>query len=269
MHKNVSFKDDRSSQLAKSGQQTDRLRILLFKFRHSNAMSDADQDDDDVASSTNGDFNDTNNNKENEKYILIGKRDFPIIFIARQQQQQHHGGDNLATDENNDLMFDDDAATNNDLFHSQLLANNSSLSYGNNLNAIMNLNRNSIKNRSAANSNASSASTTPLNNSNSQKLMMNRNNTGASNNNRFMMHNMMPQAYAHYANTENINYLVVLIGLICLGILFLPLNVSMTQLTASNGSIESRIPIYLHVSIEVKLFASFVMGMIAMVILRA
>ena len=238
MHKNVTFKNERS-QSNKIG-QTDRLRILLFKFRHS-TTSDADQDDDDVASSANGDFNDTNNNKENEKYILIGKRDFPILFAAANQLTQQ--------------LDDAEQLDDDDLFaQQQQQLTNSSLSYGNNLNAIMNMNRNSIKNRSTANSNASSASTTPVSGPSKQ----------LNGHQRFMMHNMMP--YAQYANTENINYLVVLIGLICLGILFLPLNVMLTPM-ASSG--DSRLPIYMHVSIEVKLFASFVMGMIAMVILRA
>ena len=52
------------------------------------------------------------------------------------------------------------------------------------------------------------------------------------------------------AEGENVNYLVLLIGLICLGVLFLPLN----------STTESSIPKYLHVTVEIKLFASFVMG---------
>ncbi len=51
--------------------------------------------------------------------------------------------------------------------------------------------------------------------------------------------------------TENVNYLVILLGLVCLGILFLPLT----------GSADSYLPVYLHVTHEVKLISTFILGM--------
>ena len=53
-----------------------------------------------------------------------------------------------------------------------------------------------------------------------------------------------------YPNTDNVNYLVIFVGLICFGLLFLPLV----------GSAGSRLPDYLHITLEIKLFASFVLG---------
>jgi hypothetical protein len=58
---------------------------------------------------------------------------------------------------------------------------------------------------------------------------------------------------------ENVNYLVILVGAICLGILFLP----------SIGTADTIMPKYMHVNNEIKLFASFVLGMVTMVILKA
>ena len=68
-----------------------------------------------------------------------------------------------------------------------------------------------------------------------------------------MMNNPMMQ------NSENVSYLVILVGAICLGILFLPLIGTTT---------ESMLPKYVHVNYEIKLFASFVLGMVTMVILK-
>lgn len=53
------------------------------------------------------------------------------------------------------------------------------------------------------------------------------------------------------SNTEaSVNYLVILIGLICLTLIFLPLI----------GTSDSSIPVYMHMTFEAKLFASFVLG---------
>lgn len=61
-------------------------------------------------------------------------------------------------------------------------------------------------------------------------------------------------------NTESsVNYLIIFIGLICLTLIFLP----------SAGSTESSIPVYMHMTFEAKLFASFVLGMVTMVILKS
>lgn len=49
---------------------------------------------------------------------------------------------------------------------------------------------------------------------------------------------------------DNVNYLVILLGLVCLGILFLPLT----------GSTDSFLPLYLHVTHEVKLISTFILG---------
>jgi hypothetical protein len=49
---------------------------------------------------------------------------------------------------------------------------------------------------------------------------------------------------------ESVNYVAIFIGLICLSFLFLPLI----------GNTDSRLPAYLHITLEVKLFASFVLG---------
>lgn len=57
---------------------------------------------------------------------------------------------------------------------------------------------------------------------------------------------------------ESVNYLVIIIGLICLVLIFLP----------TVGTSESSIPNYLHMTFEMKLFASFVLGMVTMVILK-
>jgi hypothetical protein len=54
-----------------------------------------------------------------------------------------------------------------------------------------------------------------------------------------------------YPNNESVSYLVILVGLICLGIMFLPLT-----------NVETKLPSYFQVSFEIKLFASFVLGKI-------
>lgn len=48
----------------------------------------------------------------------------------------------------------------------------------------------------------------------------------------------------------NVNYLVIFIGLICLTLIFMPVV----------GSADSNIPTYMHMTLEAKLFASFVLG---------
>lgn len=64
----------------------------------------------------------------------------------------------------------------------------------------------------------------------------------------------------YYANTEaSVNYLVIFIGLICLTLIFLPVV----------GSPSSAIPVYMHMTYEAKMFASFVLGMVTMVILKS
>lgn len=61
-------------------------------------------------------------------------------------------------------------------------------------------------------------------------------------------------------NTESsVNYLVIIIGLICLTLIFLP----------SIGTKDSSIPVYMHMTFEAKMFASFVLGMVTMVILKS
>lgn len=58
----------------------------------------------------------------------------------------------------------------------------------------------------------------------------------------------------YYANTEaSVNYLVIFIGLICLTLIFLPVV----------GSPSSAIPVYMHMTYEAKMFASFVLGKLA------
>lgn len=57
---------------------------------------------------------------------------------------------------------------------------------------------------------------------------------------------------------ESVNYLVIIIGLICLVFIFLP----------TVGTQDSNIPNYMHMTFEMKLFASFVLGMVTMVILK-
>ena len=54
------------------------------------------------------------------------------------------------------------------------------------------------------------------------------------------------------SNADNVNYLVILVGAICLAILFLPVY--------GSTSTESMMPKYMHVNHEIKLFASFVLG---------
>ncbi|RNA20407.1 motile sperm domain-containing 1-like isoform X1 [Brachionus plicatilis] len=65
-------------------------------------------------------------------------------------------------------------------------------------------------------------------------------------------------------NGDNVNYLVIIIGLFCLAILFLP-NL-MPESSAPSAS--TVFPAYLHVSYEIKLFCSFILGMVTMVILK-
>lgn len=62
-----------------------------------------------------------------------------------------------------------------------------------------------------------------------------------------------------YPNAENVSYLVMCVGMVCLCLMFLPLV----------GSAGSRLPDYLHITLEIKLFASFVLGMVTMVILKS
>lgn len=57
---------------------------------------------------------------------------------------------------------------------------------------------------------------------------------------------------------ESVNYLVIIIGLVCLVFIFLP----------TVGTLESNIPAYMHMTFEMKLFAAFVLGMVTMVILK-
>jgi len=57
---------------------------------------------------------------------------------------------------------------------------------------------------------------------------------------------------------ESVNYLVIIIGLVCLVFIFLP----------TVGTQDSNIPNYMHMTFEMKLFASFVLGMVTMVILK-
>lgn len=64
-------------------------------------------------------------------------------------------------------------------------------------------------------------------------------------------------------NGDNVNYLVIIIGLICLTILFLP-----NYLPDSTQNVSQVFPTYLHVSYEIKIFCSFILGMVTMVILK-
>lgn len=64
-------------------------------------------------------------------------------------------------------------------------------------------------------------------------------------------------------NGDNVNYLVIIIGLICLTILFLP-----NYLPDSAQNVSQVFPAYLHVSYEIKIFCSFILGMVTMVILK-
>jgi len=66
------------------------------------------------------------------------------------------------------------------------------------------------------------------------------------------------------STNENVNYLVILIGVICLIILFLPT----TSHVDSQSREISKLHSYLFMTFEIKLFASFVLGMVTMVILR-
>lgn len=65
-------------------------------------------------------------------------------------------------------------------------------------------------------------------------------------------------------NGDNVNYLVILIGLFCLTILFLPNYLP----DSSTQNVSQVFPAYLHVSYEIKLFCSFILGMVTMVILK-
>ena len=89
-----------------------------------------DNNDDDLLS-------DSNNNKDNEHLILVSKKDYLLVYFNRRSD---------ATDPMYDQMNEEDA-----LFGvNDNLASYSSLACGNNLNAIMNMNRssiNSVKNR--------------------------------------------------------------------------------------------------------------------------
>ena len=60
------------------------------------------------------------------------------------------------------------------------------------------------------------------------------------------------------SNENSVSHMVIFVGLVCLCIMFLP----------SVGS-QSHLPSYVHTTFEIKLFASFVLGMVTMVILRA
>ncbi|CAF1115175.1 unnamed protein product, partial [Brachionus calyciflorus] len=78
----------------------------------------------------------------------------------------------------------------------------------------------------------------------------------------------LPDRHKFYAdqialyNGDNVNYLVIIIGLICLTILFLPNYIPESQ------NVQGYLPAYLHVSYEIKLFCSFILGMVTMVILK-
>lgn len=210
INKNVSFQDDpqQSSKLAK-----DKLRVIAYRLKD-NSIYD-DNDDDDLP-------NDSNNNSGN--LTLVSKKDYLLVYFNRRSD---------AADFIHDQLNDEDAL----LGANDNLASYSSLSHGNNLNAIMNMNRssmNSMKNRGS-----------PLTSAMKKPTILNNRKV------------IIPASAV--AEGENVNYLVLLIGLICLGVLFLPLN----------STTESSLPKYLHVTVEIKLFASFVMGMVTMVILRS
>jgi hypothetical protein len=66
---------------------------------------------------------------------------------------------------------------------------------------------------------------------------------------------------------ENVNYVVVFIGLICVILLFLPTDTS-TNDDLAPESTHSSIPRYLHLKFELKLFIAYVLGMVTMAILR-
>ncbi len=52
-------------------------------------------------------------------------------------------------------------------------------------------------------------------------------------------------------NIENVNYLVIIVGIVCLGFLFLPVI----------GDTQSSLPKYLQISFEMKLLAAYILGM--------
>lgn len=105
----------------------------------------------------------------------------------------------------------------------------SSFAHGNNLNSMINSSRGSLANR------------------NDKSALQNRNSSQSTS--------------SSLPNENNVNYLVILIGVICLCILMLPL--------AGSQDANSSIPSYLYVSYEIKLFVSFILGMVTMVILKA
>lgn len=117
-------------------------------------------------------------------------------------------------------------------FNDLALENNSysSFSHGNNLNAMMGLNSNNSANINNINKNRLGDKNIPINRINASL----------------------------YPNNDSVSYLVIFVGLICLVIMFLPLVNS-----------ETKLPSYFQISFEVKLFASFVLGMVTMVILKA
>ncbi len=110
----------------------------------------------------------------------------------------------------------------------------SSFSHGNSLNAMVALNSNS-----------------------SRKMLLSKSKTNQSGKNLYEV----PPARTE---NENVNYLVILIGIICLLILFLP-TISQTE---NQSNVGTKLSSYLHATYEIKLFVSFVLGMVTMVILR-
>lgn len=151
------------------------------------------------------------------------------------------------TNKNNSMTSSSYSNNNGDSLSSedQLKYSMSSFSYGNSLNDLaMAINSSNSKDVSS-----SSLVNRKLKDTNSIKNNMQK----------FYLNQAM-----HNVNADNVNYLVILIGLICLAILFLPL----VNTTNKETPPESYLPAYLHVSYEMKLFCSFVLGMVTMVILK-
>lgn len=170
---------------------------------------------------------------------LISKKDIPLYSIVN--RKEHFMTQIITnTNKNQPNLMTGSVYLNDSQNEDQLKYSLSSFSYGNSLSDMMALNANE-----------------PVMRNLNSKKQINK-------------EQLNKKAYlanqTHVANADNVNYLVILIGLICLTILFVPL-VNTNQNAISNTN-ESYLPTYLHVSYEIKLFCSFVLGMVTMVILK-
>jgi hypothetical protein len=104
----------------------------------------------------------------------------------------------------------------------------SSFSYGNNLNDMM----------THLDKHHSQAQLSPSQSSHLKKLKLNQKSPSSS-------------TLLNAQSTESVNYLVILIGVVCLGILFLPLT----------GTSDSYLPTYMYVTHEIKLISTFILGL--------